>query len=83
MVRAKKQSVPSRIISTQLYTTVELAAFLRIDPRTLEAWRRLGTHPELKCTRVGRRIRYIGANILKFLSNNSKSRPKRKRRGAR
>jgi len=84
MVGAKKSSVPSRIVPTQLYSTVALAGFLSIRPQTLEVWRRLGTHPALRWRRVGRRIRYLGQDILDFLDEDVSPRtePKRKRRGA-
>lgn len=70
------------IIPTALYSSVELASYLGIDPRTLETWRRRRTHPELCYRRVGRRVRYLGADILNFLNNSVSPRPKRKR-GAR
>lgn len=75
---AKKNEVPASIVSTKLYSTVVLAAFLAIHPRTLESWRRLGTHPELKWTRVGRRIRYSGQAILDFLDDGTSPQPKRR-----
>jgi hypothetical protein len=79
MVPAKKSdAVPSSIVPTKLYSTAVLAAYLSIHPRTLESWRRLGTHPELKWTRVGRRIRYSGQAILDFLDDGTSPQPKRR-----
>jgi helix-turn-helix protein len=77
MVRASK---PTCIVPTCLYSAVELAAFLGIKPRTLEVWRRTGQHAELKWKRVGRRVRYLGADILHFLDDSTSPRPKAKRR---
>jgi len=78
-----KTGTPSRIIPTKLYSTAELAGYLQIHRRTLETWRRLGTHPKLKWKRVGdRRIRYYGADILRFLGDNT-TQPRRKSRGVR
>jgi hypothetical protein len=65
-----------RIIPTALYSSTELASYLGIDPRTLEVWRRVGRHPELRWRRVGRRIRYLGTDILDFLNDGVSPRPK-------
>ncbi len=69
------------IISTALYTSEQLASYLGIQPRTLETWRRRRCHPELRYRRVGRRIRYLGSDILHFLADGASPRPKAKRRG--
>jgi hypothetical protein len=79
MVRAAKTV---SILPSALYSSEELARYLGIDPRTLETWRRRGTHPELRYRRVGRRVRYLGSDILNFLNDSVGPRPKRKR-GAR
>jgi Helix-turn-helix domain len=60
-----------RIISSALYSSEELASYLGIQPRTLETWRRLGRHPELRYRRVGRRIRYLGQDVLNFLNSDT------------
>jgi hypothetical protein len=83
MVRASALAKPACINPQSLYSAVELAAYLGIKPRTLEVWRRTGEHPELRYRRVGRRIRYLGRDILKFLNDSASPQPKRRRRGAR
>jgi hypothetical protein len=65
-----------RIVPTALYSGKELASYLGIDSRTLETWRRLDLHPELRWRRVGRRIRYLGRDILHFLNDGVSPRPK-------
>jgi hypothetical protein len=72
-----KIAIPTSIIPTKLYSTVELANYLRVHRRTLEGWRRLQTHPELKWRRVGRRIRYLGGDILRFLDDGASPRNRR------
>ena len=66
-----------RINPKQNYLTNELAVLLGVSMRTVESWRRCGIHPELKWHRDGRRIVYVGADVLRFLANGK---PKRKRR---
>jgi hypothetical protein len=70
---------PARINPSKLYLTSELAAKLRLHRRTLETWRRLNVHPELKWRRVGRHVRYLGADVLKFLDDSAVPPPKRRR----
>jgi hypothetical protein len=57
-----------------LWSTQQLAEFLQIKPRTIETWRRLGTHPELVHVRVGRRIRYRHEDVRRFLADGAKKR---------
>lgn len=83
MGRALASKKPTCINPTSLYSAVELAAYLGIQARTLEVWRRTGQHPELRYRRVGRRIRYLGQDILNFINDDVSPQPKRKRRGAR
>jgi hypothetical protein len=80
MVGAKKVL---SIVPTALYSTVQLASYLQVQPRTLETWRRRKTHPELRYRRVGRRVRYLGQDILNFINDDVSPQPKRKRQGAR
>ena len=80
MVHDSASSKPACILPASLYSAPELAAYLRIKPRTLEVWRRTGQHPELRWRRVGRRVRYLGADILKFLNDGASPPPKTKRR---
>ena len=91
MVAAKKKVVvPTCTTSTYfvngltitpdgLYSTADLAYFLKIHRRTLEAWRRTASMPSLRWVRVGRRVRYRGNDILHFLEDSA-SPPKAKRR---
>ena len=60
-----------RINPKKLYLTPELALKLGLSARTLESWRRCGTHPTLKWRRVGRRVAYLGADVLEFLSDST------------
>lgn len=83
MVRVPAAKKPTCIDSNSLYSAVELAAYLGIQPRTLEVWRRIGQHAELRPRRIGRRIRYLGKDILRFLDDSAAPPPKRRRRGAR
>lgn len=83
MVRILASKKPTCIHSTSLYSAVELAAYLGIQARTLEVWRRTVQHPELRPRRIGRRIRYLGKDILHFLNGSVAPSPKPRRRGAR
>jgi hypothetical protein len=65
------------IVPTALYSSEQLASYLGIQPRTLETWRRRRCHPELRWRRVGRRIRYLGSDILNFLNEGASPRSKR------
>jgi Helix-turn-helix domain len=63
------------------YTTPEAAVFLRLRKNTLENWRMTGGHPELRFYRLGRRVVYLGEDILAFLNAAPKLRkPKSARR---
>jgi hypothetical protein len=57
-----------RIDPDKDYFTPEAARLLGASPRSLETWRRCGTHPLLVWRRVNRKIFYRGADLLKFLS---------------
>jgi hypothetical protein len=63
------------VVPSALYSSAEVASYFGIKTQTLEGWRRKGLHPELRFRRVGRRIRYLGADVLAFLD----AQPKRKR----
>ena len=71
-----------RIDPQKEYVTPELARILRISARTLESWRRCGTHPALKWKRRGLRVVYLGGDVIRFLADSSPP-PKRRRRGGR
>jgi hypothetical protein len=52
---------------TALYTSQETASYLRMKPQTLEVWRCSGRNTDLKPTKIGGRIMYLGADILAFV----------------
>lgn len=49
-----------------LLTTSEVAVLLRLAPVTLCTWRTRGTHPRLRYTRLGRRVRYFESDVLEW-----------------
>jgi len=69
VVVEKSDERVTSVDSRALYTAKETASYLRLRPQTLEAWRCLGRYPDLKSTKVGGRIMYLGADILAFLKN--------------
>jgi len=72
-----------RIDPQKQYLTHEVARHLRKSVRTVESWRRCRIHPILKWVRgADGRVRYAGADILRFLADGASLPPKR-RRGAR
>lgn len=55
-----------------LYTSAEVARFLRLQKNTLENWRSRGTHRALRFRRIGRRILYRGEDVLRFVNGATK-----------
>jgi hypothetical protein len=55
------------IDASTVYTSAEAARLLKLQPRTLVAWRYRRSHPELRWRKCGRSIRYLGSDLLKFL----------------
>ncbi len=56
---------------TAVYTSEETASYLRMQRETLEVWRCTGRNTDLKYTKIGGRIRYLGADILAFLKKTA------------
>lgn len=50
-----------------LLTDLEAAAVLRLKPHTLRVWRTTNRRPGLRFVRMGRSIRYMYADLLKFI----------------
>lgn len=50
-----------------LLTDLEAAAVLRLKPHTLRVWRTTNRRPGLRFIRMGRSIRYMYADLLKFV----------------
>ncbi len=57
----------------ELLTEAEAARLLRIAPRTLRWWRSKGTGPPY--VRLGRRVMYRRAAVLKWLEEKEKGHP--------
>lgn len=51
---------------TRLLVLAEAAQFLRINPRTLEAWSR-GPYPRVPVIRIGRRVLFDQMELEKWL----------------
>jgi hypothetical protein len=58
-----------RIHPDKKYSTPQAARLIGASPRSLETWRRCGTHPLLVWRRVKHKIVYRGADLLTFLSS--------------
>ena len=56
---------------SQLLTTNEAAAYLKVSPRTLDNWRSLGAGPEF--IKVGALVRYREADIEAYLVRQTQS----------
>lgn len=64
------------VVAGLLYTPEEVAAYLKLNPKTLEVWRATGRYPALKSTKVGGAVRYRGEDILAFVnSEHQKAQP--------
>ncbi len=82
LCHAPFQSTPSRRHSlankelpipvySSLLTTEETAAWLGLNPHTLEVWRSVGRYPELEYIKVGRLVRYKLAAVELFLDSRT------------
>lgn len=52
-----------------LLTDLEAAAVLRLKPHTLRVWRTTNRRPGLRFVRMGRSIRYMYADVIKFVES--------------
>lgn len=68
---ADLQVPPADYRSDDLLTTAELAIFLGNSDKTLNNWRCQGEGPDF--TRIGRRIKYRFADVLKYLEENKRA----------
>jgi excisionase family DNA binding protein len=54
----------------KLLTKIEAAGFLRISPRTLEAWAR-GPNPRIPCVRLGRRVLFDRVELQVWIKKHT------------
>lgn len=57
------------IVATAVYTSHEVADFLRLKSGTLEVWRSCGRYPALRHRKVGGKVVYLGSDVLAFLDS--------------
>lgn len=62
-----KHSEPLVVRPGVAYTSAETARFMKVAPDTLPVWRATGRYPNLRYKKAGRRVLYMGEDILKFL----------------
>lgn len=55
---------------SDLLTTVEAAAFLRSNPRTLERWRVVGIGPRF--AKIGHRVAYSRVSLSEWVQRQSR-----------
>lgn len=56
------------VVAGGLYTTEEVACYLKIKVDTLQVWRTTGRYPGLKWVKVGGAVRYRGQDVLNFVN---------------
>ena len=57
--------MPSQLSAAAVLTSQELAAILQVHVKTVARWRRSQALP---CVRLGGRIRFLGSDVLRWLS---------------